>query len=276
MKNNWTGERLETFIKSRDAIEHLHRYSLALEYIKEKVVVDIASGEGYGSNLMSKVANHVYGVDIDKVAIENAKIKYIKNNLEFLNGSADNIPIASNSVDVVVSFETIEHHNKHDEMMSEIKRILKEDGLLIMSSPDKQFYSDARNYKNEFHVKELYKDEFIALISKYFKNHQFLSQVYVNDFSIITDDQSHVLDAVYDGDYSEIEKYSVNALFLITIAGNCTFKKSNLTVFNGVKLKNEEHNSLVYLSNSYRLGSFLLSPLKMIKKIIKTKNNENR
>lgn len=176
MKNTWTGERLETFIKSRDAIEHLHRYSLALEYIKGKVVVDIASGEGYGSNLMSKVANHVYGVDIDNAAIENAKNKYIKNNLEFLNGSADNIPIASNSVDVVVSFETIEHHDKHDEMMLEIKRILKEDGLLIMSSPDKKFYSDTRNYKNEFHVKELYKDEFNNLIAKYFNNHQLLNQ----------------------------------------------------------------------------------------------------
>lgn len=272
MKNTWTGERLETFIKSRDAIEHLHRYSLVLDYIQGKVVVDIASGEGYGSNLMSKVANHVYGVDIDKAAIENAKNKYIKNNLEFLNGSADNIPIANNSVDVVVSFETIEHHDKHDEMMLEIKRILKEDGLLIMSSPDKKFYSDARNYKNEFHVKELYKDEFNNLIAKYFNNHQLLNQVYFNDCSIITNDQSTTLDAVYDGDYSETEKYSVNALFLIAIASNFNFKRSNLTVFSGLKLKEDVLNSSVYLSNSYRLGSFLLSPLKILKKIIKTKN----
>ena len=80
MGHNWTGERLETFVYSRDAIEHLHRYALAKKYVNNKVVLDIASGEGYGSNLLCANAKHVYGVDIEEKVIERAKKKYKKNN----------------------------------------------------------------------------------------------------------------------------------------------------------------------------------------------------
>ena len=51
-----------------------------------------------------------------------------------------------------VSFETIEHHNLHNEMLEEIRRVLKPNGVMIMSSPDREFYSDKTDYKNKFHV----------------------------------------------------------------------------------------------------------------------------
>ena len=70
---------------------------------------------------------------------------------------------------MVTSFETIEHHDKHEEMMREIKRVLKPDGILIISSPNRLSYSDERNYSNPFHVKELYYDEFVNLLRKHFK-----------------------------------------------------------------------------------------------------------
>ena len=83
----WTGERLETFIYNRIAIEHLHRYAIASNHIKDKVVLDIASGEGYGTSLMSKIASFVYGVDVDEESIFQAKLKYKKENIEFLQGN---------------------------------------------------------------------------------------------------------------------------------------------------------------------------------------------
>lgn len=89
----WTGERLETHVFDDNTINHLHRYTLAMNIIIDKDVLDIASGEGYGSHLMSYKANHVYGVDIDEDTIKAASKKYKKNNLEFILGSTSSITI---------------------------------------------------------------------------------------------------------------------------------------------------------------------------------------
>ena len=60
----WTGERLVTTHMSTTTIEHLHRYALAGGLVSNKSVIDIASGEGYGSNLLAKNASTVLSVDI--------------------------------------------------------------------------------------------------------------------------------------------------------------------------------------------------------------------
>ncbi len=103
-------------------------------------------------------------------------MRYQKDNLTYKVGSCSAIPIADNSVDIVISFETIEHHDQHEDMMREIKRVLKKTGLAIISSPDKRTYSDLRNYQNPFHVKELYQDEFESLLAKHFRYHSLYAQ----------------------------------------------------------------------------------------------------
>jgi len=62
VKSVWDGERLETNRYDGVAVEHLHRYAIALELVQGKTVLDLASGEGYGSNLMASVASSVIGV----------------------------------------------------------------------------------------------------------------------------------------------------------------------------------------------------------------------
>ncbi|MBN9392753.1 MAG: methyltransferase domain-containing protein [Chloroflexi bacterium] len=86
------------------------------------------------------------------------------------------MPVEDNSLDVVVSFETIEHHDKHDEMLSEIKRILRPDGLLIISSPNRVIYSEAADFHNPYHVKELDFEELDTLLKKYFSNISYYGQ----------------------------------------------------------------------------------------------------
>lgn len=270
MKKNWTGERLETFIFNGDSIEHLHRYAIVSNYIKDKIVLDIASGEGYGCNLMSKEAKFVYGVDIDDITVQEAKLKYRDKKIEFLIGSTSEIPIEDSSIDVVVSFETIEHHDMHNEMMSEVKRVLRPKGLLIISTPDKLYYSDERNYKNQFHIKELYKQEFIDLVSKNFSNLQLLNQIYINGNSLIQEDTANDEVQIFSGNYSEISNLIINPMYLIAIASNDTFEKQKPTIFNGsqiidANLKNQINK--IYSSNSYRLGHLILLPLKIIKKL---------
>lgn len=270
--NKWTGERLETFINSRDTVDHLHRYAIVNDYIKEKIVLDIACGDGYGSNLMSDKASFVYGVDIDSRIIANAEVKYKRSNIKFKVGSTDNIPLEDASIDVIVSFETIEHHDRHHEMMTEIKRVLKSNGLLILSTPNKLYYSDLRNFKNEFHKKELYKKELLALTSKYFKKRQLLNQKFVNGNSIIQTDEDNCNDKIYRGDFLKIEVIEVPPLYLITILSDIKFKKQNLSIFDGSKIIEDKILKItenIYQSNTYKVGNFILLPLKFLKRLLK-------
>ena len=78
-------------------------------------------------------------------------------NLEFRIGSCVEIPYPDQFFDLIVSFETIEHHNQHEEMMAEFKRVLRPNGQIIISSPEKYEYSVTPNVTNSFHVKELYR-----------------------------------------------------------------------------------------------------------------------
>jgi ubiquinone/menaquinone biosynthesis C-methylase UbiE len=172
----WTGERYLPNIGGDIALEHLHRYEVAANFAHGKSVLDIACGEGYGSQMLSRFATKVMGVDISEEAITHATKKYASGNLEYKIGSCLKIPVPDSSYDLVVSFETIEHVDDHVQMMSEIKRILRPGGLLIISSPNKEIYTDAAEYHNEHHVKELYKDEFVALINTSFSFCKLLGQ----------------------------------------------------------------------------------------------------
>jgi SAM-dependent methyltransferase len=165
----WTGERFVPEIHGNIALEHWHRYAFACEIAAGKSVLDIACGEGYGSAMLAEVARSVVGVDISREAIGHASKRYVKSNLEFKVGSCAEIALASRSIDLVVSFETIEHHDQHREMFLEIKRVLRPDGVLVISSPDKYEYSVAPGYSNPYHVRELYRYELEELLGKQFK-----------------------------------------------------------------------------------------------------------
>ena len=150
----WTGERYLPEVQGMIELEHYHRYLFSLQFCNNKTVLDIASGEGYGTYMLSQQSKKIIGVDIDKDAIDHAKIKYENHdNITFIHGSCLDIPVIDNSIDVVVSFETIEHIYEHEIFLKEIKRVLKKDGILIISTPDKYAYTDIVEHKNIFHKK---------------------------------------------------------------------------------------------------------------------------
>lgn len=163
-----TGERMIPDIHDGNLIygEHLARYEFVLELIKGKSVLDIASGSGYGSYLMAKHAKSVKGVDISKEAINYASNKYSCKNLQFIVGNASTIPFEDNKFDIVTSFETLEHIDEDQaKFISEIKRVLKPGGLLIISTPNDKVVPPG----NHYHVHELNLQQFSKLVSKYFK-----------------------------------------------------------------------------------------------------------
>ena len=109
----WTGERFLPEVVGDIRYEHLHRYLMARELVRGKDVLDIACGEGYGSRILAEVAKSVIGIDLSQAAAAHASASYTADNLHFAQGDCSCIPLPNASLDVVVSFETLEHHDRH-------------------------------------------------------------------------------------------------------------------------------------------------------------------
>jgi len=174
-----TGERLLPWDphNPQTLYEHVQRYYFATQFCAGKRVLDVGSGEGYGSNMLATVAESVIAIDLAPEATQWAARKYVRTNLNFVCGSATAIPIGRNSsFDVAVCFELLEHIEEQEELLAEIKRLLKPNGILILSTPNRSTYSDEPGYKNPFHKKELYFPEFCKLVGERFRNAVFSGQ----------------------------------------------------------------------------------------------------
>lgn len=224
----FTGERFLPWISGAQIhYEHLHRYAFATHFVRGKKVIDLACGEGYGSNMLAKEAEHVVGIEIDGDTVEHARTKYTRNNLEFIQGSILAVPIEGERLfDVAVCFEGIEHVAEHEKLLSEVKRLLKQDGLFIVSTPNKALFSDAPAFDNPYHVKELYLDEFESLLNRYFKYLQLWGQrVYAgsNIWSFVAAEPatySEVVIAKGDREFYFAERESKEPMYLLAIASD--------------------------------------------------------
>lgn len=215
----FTGERFVPGIDDIElTMEHYQRYYSVLPLIRGKNILDAACGEGYGTALLAQEAAWVTGVDISPDAIARAKENYgTCRNIEFMEASIATLPFADQSMDVVVSFETIEHvpEDIQRRFLDEIARVLKKDGFLIMSTPNKEIYSDRPGYHNEFHIKEFYKEEFLEFLKKRFSDVSLYDQFFEN--VCIVNGGSGESEATYHCP----KGYLQEAKYYIAIAGNC-------------------------------------------------------
>lgn len=164
----FTGERFTPECVREIWYEHFHRYAFAARLVKGLQVLDAACGEGYGSALLAREAASVIGVDLSVEAVEHAAKRYGAENLDFRAADCLELPFGSDEFDCVVSFETLEHLQDQEGLLTEFRRVLKPDGFLLLSTPDKALYTDKMQTDNEFHVSELYREEFEALLSRHF------------------------------------------------------------------------------------------------------------
>lgn len=160
------GERMIPEISDHSTFwEHIYRYKFACRYVKDKDVLDIASGEGYGTRaLLAAGAKSVIGLDVSVEACVYARQKYA---FEVSVSDALHIALSSQSLDVVTSFETIEHLSAPESFLEECRRVLRPTGKLIISTPNKDLFDATRN--SQYHVHEFTATEFHAILCKHFR-----------------------------------------------------------------------------------------------------------
>lgn len=169
-----TGERLipEGNMQTLTYGEHLSRYMSVMNIVKDKIVLDVACGTGYGSQMIAHQAQSVLGVDRSPEAVEYARAHYPEKNLTYAVDNAMQLSLEDNSFDVVISLETIEHLVEPEEFIKEVKRVLRPGGIFVVSTPnDDEFMDD-----NEYHVHEFQFSELKDLIGRYFKNDTYFYQ----------------------------------------------------------------------------------------------------
>jgi len=127
--------------------------------------------------LLAGVAAEVTGIDFDSAAVRHATLRYAERpNLRFVQGSCAALPLADESVDLVISFETIEHIAQQDAMLAEFRRVLVPEGILVISSPNKPAYSGETGCVNEYHVRELTREQLKSMLDVPFQQQAWYGQ----------------------------------------------------------------------------------------------------
>jgi ubiquinone/menaquinone biosynthesis C-methylase UbiE len=265
----WTGERFVPWVNDPTlAYEHLHRYFYASRFAQGKVVLDLASGEGYGSNLLARIAQRVIGVDIAVTAVEHARSRYTVSNLQFIAGSVTCIPLADHSFDLIVCFEAIEHIEDQQSLLSEVLRLLKPDGVFIVSTPNKPVYDQANAEENEFHVKELEFPEFRQLLESRFQFVRYLGQrVFAQSniwpmstgddtSSAIPPNDDFLMDR-HDSEFSPIPSGERTAMYHIAVASHRAIEHpavSSVLVDNSNALLQEKDRQIADQDREFKLA----------------------
>ena len=168
-------ERMDATVPMFDASRrefHLDRYRFAAKYVNGKTVLDCASGTGYGVQLLvEQGAARGIGIELDCSAVKYALNKHALTGAMFICASGDRMPLPTACVDVITSFETIEHVPDDEKLVSEFYRVLKPCGLLIISTPNQWPLADT-----PFHVREYDRRSFIAVLNKHFECLEFYNQ----------------------------------------------------------------------------------------------------
>jgi ubiquinone/menaquinone biosynthesis C-methylase UbiE len=182
--SEFTGERVIPGQVNDDLwAEHIARYALAARFAHGRRVLDLGCGTGYGTADLAQVASSAVGVDLAPEAVYYAGDHFPS--ARFLQCSATSVPFPPASFDLVTAFEVIEHLRDWRALLTEAHRVLEINGLLIVSTPNKRYYAEARakSGPNPFHEHEFEFQEFRNALGELFPYVDILFQDRVEAFA---------------------------------------------------------------------------------------------
>ncbi len=200
-------ERFDPAIMDEQLIEseHLARYRWAAKLAARRRILDAGCGTGYGLAILIEAgALEGVGVDVSAEAIEAAALR-VPGNVTLELGDLNEIAQPDESFDLIVCFEVLEHLETPDRALDEFHRLLKPEGVLLVSSPNRHVYTKG----NPHHVHEYVPDELEAALGQRFA-HVILRRQHAWIVSGIFDDAGFESggDAVLDG--VEVRKLTRN------------------------------------------------------------------
>ena len=142
---------------------HLSGYRWAAETfgpLRARQVLDVASGEGYGSGLLAASGATVVGVDLDAAVLSRARAAYPA--ARFLRMDAVRLALRDESFDLTVSQDTLEHIQDDTGFVADLERVLRRDGVLVLFTPHAPVHTLAP--ANPYHVREYSAESLRALL----------------------------------------------------------------------------------------------------------------
>lgn len=156
-------ERIDYFNEEDNLDKYLHirRYELVKRFLKEGSILDLGCGLGWGTNFLSS-KGEIIGLDLNIEVVRAARERYNNNKkVIFVVGDATKLPFKNEVFDSVSSIENIEHVKESSKYLEEVNRILKGNGVLVLTTPNQDCLSIrlAKKFgikidKNPYHIKE--------------------------------------------------------------------------------------------------------------------------
>ncbi len=147
--------------------EHLSRYGFAARGVAGLRVLDVACGAGFGLQTLRRAGAHAIGMDLDVEALSAGRASATA---PVACADATRLPLADGTLDRVVSFETLEHVHDAEAMVAELGRVLRPDGELILSTPNRAFGPPELHTRNPFHVREFTAPELRDMLARFFED----------------------------------------------------------------------------------------------------------
>lgn len=161
-----TGERTVPGLAEENYWFRRHEvvYRHCAEICAGQDVLEAGCGEGYGADLLARVARRVTAVDYDAATVAHVRRRYPT--VEVTEGNLAALPLADASVDVVVNFQVIEHLWDQPQFITECLRVLRPGGELLISTPNRITFTPGSDTPvNPFHTRELNATELAELLT---------------------------------------------------------------------------------------------------------------